>query len=244
MSGHSHAKTVRRVKEADAKKRGQIFSKMARLISVAIREGGPNPETNSKLRLAIEMARNYNFPQENIDRIIKKATGELPGEKLEEITFEAYGPAGIAIIVEGITDNKNRALAEIKQVLNQFNGKLAGEGAVKWLFERKGCITINFQSSIVNFQTKEELEMAAIEAGAEDIYWHDEALDIYIKVEDLEKVRKNLEDRGIKIESVTLDWKPKEMIDLGEKEKEGCLKLFEALDGLDSVQEIYSNLKL
>lgn len=245
MSGHSHAKTVRRVKEADAKKRGQIFSKMARLVSIAVREGGPNPETNSKLRLAIETARNYNFPKENIERIIKKATGELPGEKLEEITFEAYGPSGIAMIVEGITDNKNRALAEIKQVLNQYKGKLVGEGAVKWMFERKGCITLPITNlEELGIKNKEELELIAIEAGAEDIYWHNDSLDVYTKIEDLEKVRKNLGNKGIKIESVTLDWKPKKMIDLGEKEKEDCLKLFEALDELESIQEIYSNLKV
>jgi len=138
MSGHSHAKTVKRVKEANAKKRGQIFSKLARLISVAVKEGGPNPETNSKLRLAFEIAKEANMPKENIERAIKRASGEAEGEKLEEILFEAYGPGGIAIVIEGITDNKNRALGEIKQILNQHNGKLVGEGAVRWMFERKG----------------------------------------------------------------------------------------------------------
>ncbi len=245
MSGHSHAKTVRRIKEASAQKRGQIFSKMARLISIAVRKGGANPETNSKLRLAIEMARDYNVPQENIERAIKKATGELAEEKLEEVTFEAYGPAGVALIIEGITDNKNRALTEVKQVLSQYNGKLVGDGAVKWLFERKGCLTIR----VINLEKlpikkKEELELMAIEAGAEDLYWQDETLDVYTKVEDLEKIRKKFQDMGIAIESVTLDWKPKEMIEIGEKEKEDCLKLFEALDELDSVQEIFSNLKV
>jgi YebC/PmpR family DNA-binding regulatory protein len=245
MSGHSHAKTVRRIKEASDKKRAQIFSKMARLISVAVKEGGPNPETNSKLRLAIETAKSYNFPKENIERTIKRASGELPGEKLEEVMFEAYGPGGVAIIIEGITDNKNRALGQIRQVLNQNGGKLVGEGAVKWMFERKGCITVNFQFPIPNFQTKEKLELAAIEAGAEDIYWHEDVfLDVYTKIEDLERVKKNLEEKGIKTESVSLDWVAKEKISLSEKDKEVCQKLFEALDELDSVQEIYSNLKL
>jgi len=244
MSGHSHAKTVRKKKEADAKKRGQIFSKMARLIEVAVRQGGPNPETNAKLRMAIEMAKSYNVPSENIERAIKRASGEIEGEKLEEVSFEALGPGGIAMIIEGITDNKNRTLNEIKQVLSRFNGKLASEGSLKWMFERKGCITINSKSQIPNFQNKENLELAAIEAGAEDLYWHNDELDVYTEIENLEKTKKNLEKKGIKIESVTLDWKPKEMVDLDEKKKKECLELFEALDELDSVQEIFSNLKI
>jgi len=244
MSGHSHAKTVRKKKEADAKKRGQIFSKMARLIEVAVRQGGPNPETNAKLRMAIEMAKSYNVPSENIERAIKRASGEIGGEKLEEISFEALGPGGIAMIIEGITDNKNRTLNEIKQVLSRFNAKLASEGSLKWMFERKGCITINSKSQIPSFQNKENLELAAIEAGAEDLYWHNDELDVYTEIENLEETKKNLEKKGIKIDSVTLDWKPKEMVDLDEKKKKECLELFEALDELDSVQEIFSNLKI
>jgi YebC/PmpR family DNA-binding regulatory protein len=243
MSGHSHAKTVRKKKEADAKKRGQIFSKMARLIQVAVKQGGPNPETNPKLRMAIELAKSYNVPSENIERAIKRAMGETEGEKLEEISVEALGPAGIALIIEGITDNKNRALTEIKQVLGKFNSKLVGEGSVKWMFERKGCITVNLKDQKPDLK-KEDLELIAIEAGAEDLYWYDNNLDIYCEVKDLEKVKEKLIERGIKIDSATLDWKPKEMIDLEEKKKEECLKLFEALDELDSVQEIFSNLKV
>lgn len=241
MSGHSHAKTVRKKKEADAKKRGQIFSKMARLIQIAVKQGGSNPETNSKLRMAIDMAKSYNVPSENIEKAIKRATGEIGGEKLEEISFEIFGPGGTALIVEGITDNKNRALTEIKQVLNRTGGKLASEGSIKWMFERKGCITVNLNE---NTKNKEELELAAIEAGAEDFYWYDESLDIYVEPQNLDLVKKSLEDKGVKIESASLDWKPKEMIDLEEKLKEECLKLFEALDELDFVQEIYSNIKI
>ena len=243
MSGHSHAKTVRRKKEVDAKKKGQIFSKMTRLIWVAVREGGPNPATNSKLRLAIELARSYNLPTDNVERAIKRASGEIPGEKLEEVSFEAYGPKGIALIIEGITDNKNRTLGEIKQILSKYNGKLASEGSVKWMFERKGCIMINVKTQMPNPKTREELELMAIEAGAQDLYWHDDDLDIYTEVESLEKVKKNLEEKGIKIDSATLDWKPKEMVDLEEKERENCLRLFEALDESDAVQEIYYNIE-
>ena len=183
MSGHSHAKTVKRIKEASDKKRGQIFSKMARLISVAAREGGTNPETNPKLKAAIEAAKNVNIPKDNIERAVLRGSGKLEGENLEEVLFEAYGPGGVAIIIEGITDNKNRALGEIKQALSQAGGKLVGSGGVKWMFERK------------------------------------------------------IREPG------SLEWAPKQEIEVDEKTRADCEKLFDALDELDSVQEIYSNIK-
>ena len=246
MSGHSHAKTIRHQKNITDQKRGQMFSKLAREIEVAVRQEGGDPNFNSKLRIVIERAKDLRMPTENIERAIERGTGELAGEKLEEVLFEAYGPKGIAIIIEGITDNKNRTLGEIKQILSQNGGKLVGEGSVQWMFERKGCITINAQFPISNSQikNKEELEMMTIEAGAEDIYWHEELLDVYTKIEDLEKVKKNLEERGTKVESASLDWVAKEQIELNEKQKESCQKLFEALDENDAVQEIYSNMKL
>ena len=184
MSGHSHFKTIKRVKEANDKKRAQIFSKMARLISVAVKEFGPNPETNPKLRAALETAKQMNVPKENIEKAIKRGTGEIGGEKLEEFLFEAYGPGSVAIIIEGITDNKNRALGEIKHVLSENGSKLVGEGGVRWMFER------------------------------------------VIK------------------EPGSLEWKPKQEVEVDEKTKKACEKLFEELDDLDSVQEIYSNLKM
>jgi YebC/PmpR family DNA-binding regulatory protein len=244
MSGHSHAKTVRKKKESDAQKRGQIFSKMARLIWVAVKQGGANPETNPKLRMAIETAKSYNVPKENIERAIKQASGEIEGKTLEEVSFEAYGPGGIALIIEGVTDNKNRSLNELKQVLQKYNGKLVGEGGVKWMFERKGCVTIDQNEQPEELKDKEKLEMLAIEAGAEDILWHDGEMDVYCSVENLNEVKNELAKKGVKIEWLGLDWKPKEMVSLSEKEKEVCLKFFEALDEFDFVQEIYSNLKV
>ncbi len=242
MSGHSHFKTIKYQKAIVDAKRSKVFSKLAREITIAAREGG-DPEFNSKLRLAIERGKSLNLSTENIERAIKRGAGELAGEKLEEVLFEAYGPGGIAIIIEGITDNKNRTLGEIKQILNQNSGKLAGEGSVKWMFERKGCITINIKNQISNIK-KEELEMSAIEAEAEDVYWHDDLLDIYTGTEDLAKIKKILEGRGIKIDSASLDWIAKEEISLSEKNKESCQRLFEVLDENEAVQEIYSNIKL
>lgn len=244
MSGHSHARTVKHKKEAGAKKRSQIFSKISRLISIAVKQGGPNPETNSKLRMAIDTARSYNMPNDNIERTIKRASGEGEGKQLEEFLFEAYGPGNTALLIEGITDNKNRALGEVKKTLGQYNGKLVREGSVKWMFERKGCIIIKPSLQPEELQSKEKLELIAIEAGAEDIDWRDDNLDVYISVEDIDVVKKNLEEKGVKIDSSTLDWRPKEEIVLGEKEKSSCEKLFDALDENDDVQDTYSNFKV
>jgi len=239
MSGHSHWAGIKHKKQLADLQKGKVFSKLAKEIEIAARSG-KNPEMNPKLRMAIEKAKEAKMPSENIEKAIKRGCGELSGEKLEEILFEAYGPGGIAIIIEGISNNKNKALNEIKQILNQNGGKLVSEGAIKWMFERKGCIAIK----ISNFQNKDELEITAIEAGAEDLYWHDDILDVYTKVEDLEKVKKNLEEKGVKIESCSLDWVPKETIQVEEKTKESCQKLFEALDENEAIQEIYSNLKI
>ena len=245
MSGHSHSKKIKREKAITDQKRGQMFSKIARMISVAIKEGGTNPETNQRLNVAMETAKKWNLPKENIERAIKKGSGkESAGEKLEAVSFEAFGPGGVAIIIEGITDNKNRTLGEIKQILSQNNGKLVGEGAVRWLFEKRGVITVIFASQPSSIKGKEELELAVIEAGAEDVRWYGDDLEVYTTPDNLEKVKKILEEKGIKIDSFSLDWVAKETVDLDEKQKEACQKLFEALDENEAVQEIYSNMKL
>lgn len=249
MSGHSHYSTIKHKKAITDARRGQIFSKISRTISVAAREGGGDPETNPQLRLAIERAKEFNIPKENIKKAIQRGTGELKGVKLEKILYEAYGPGNIAIIIEGITDNKNRTKNEINQTLNQHNGKLADPGSVKWMFDRKGVITLPLTSG-----KKEKLELKAIEAGAEDLYWHtiaDETggvekkfLDVYTKIEDLEKVKKELKNKRLEIESASLDWVAKNQIEVPEKDRVACQKLFEALDEHEVIQEIYSNLKV
>jgi len=243
MSGHSHAKTVKRQKELDAKKRGKVFSKVTRLISVAVKEGGSNPDTNPKLRLAFETAKKWNMPKENIERAISRMSGESSTESLEEVIFEGFGPGGIAVMVEGITDNKNRTIGEVKQIFNQNQGKLAGEGAVKWLFEKRGAITIKPKEQL-KMKNKDELELTAIESGAEDIYWYDDTLDVYTKPDDLEAVKQKLEEKEIKVDSTSIDLVPKEEVSLNDADKAACQKLFDALDENDSVQNIYSNLKM
>ena len=238
MSGHSHFATIKHKKAASDAKKSQAFSKISKLLSLAAKEGGGDPEANSRLRLAINQAKETNMPSENIERAIKKGTGELAGEKLEEVSFEAYGPAGIAIIIEGITDNKNRTLGEIKRILQDGNGKLVNEGAVRWMFEQKGMIIMDIEG-----KNKEETELAAIEAGADDVSLGEDILEVYTRPEELEKVKKSLENKGLSIKTTLLGWVAKEEVDLQERDKEACRKLFEMLDENDSVHEVYSNLK-
>ncbi|HEB01373.1 MAG TPA: YebC/PmpR family DNA-binding transcriptional regulator [Candidatus Portnoybacteria bacterium] len=235
MSGHSKWSKIKHKKAITDVKKGKIFSKIARMISVTAREKGGDPETNSNLRLAIEKAKSVNMPRENIERAVRRGAGEGE-EKLEEVTYEAYGPGGIALIIEGITDNKNRAVSEIKHILSKHNGKLAETGSVQWSFERKGVITIENKKG-------EEIELKLIEAGAEDIKLKDGFLEIYTKVEELEKVKNNLAKEGLTVESVSLDWLPKNPATIeNPKDKEQLEKLFEALDENDDINEIYSNL--
>jgi YebC/PmpR family DNA-binding regulatory protein len=227
-------------KTANNAKKGKIYSKYGRLITIAVKEGGGSGDAtkNSKLRAAIDQAKNMDMPKENIERAILRGTGELAGEALESVSYEGFGPGGIALIIDGITDNSNRTLSEVRVILNQNGGKMAGEGAVRWMFERKGAIIVSFEG-----KSKDELEMLAIEAGADDVKASDEGMDIYTKPEDLETVKKALEDKGIKIESANLDYVAKEEVTISEKEKEQTERLFEALDDNDAVNNIYSNLK-
>lgn len=238
MSGHSHAKTVAHKKGAADAQRSKVFSKMAGEIAVAAKDGG-NPIGNSRLRMAIDRARSFNMPTANIERAIKRGTGEEKGAALEEVLFEGYGPGGIAVLVEGITDNKNRTLGEVKQAFEKNQGKLAGEGAVRWMFQRRGTITL-----AQGDKPKEELELLSIEAGAEDLYWReDNTLEVYTQPTLVEQVKRSLEEQGVAAESASLEWVPKERVVVSPQDKKAAEKLFEALDESEAVQEIYSNLK-
>lgn len=243
MSGHSHAKTVKRVKDANAAAKGKIFSKLGKLITIAAKDGG-GLEFNSRLKQVVDEAKQANMPKDNIEKAIKRGTGELAdGYVLEEICYEALGPGGAVVIIEGITDNKNRTLGEIKQILNKYNGKLASEGSAKWKFEKRGIITINTGTKA----NQEELELKAIEAGADDLSWYQEE-DWYMEVrclpENLESVKQALKNQGFNIDSASLGWVAKDEIALTENETTSCQKMFEELDENDSVQNIYANLKI
>jgi YebC/PmpR family DNA-binding regulatory protein len=238
MSGHSHAKTVAHKKGVADAQRSKIFSKMAGEIAIAAKAGA-DPAGNVRLRMAIERARSFNMPTANIERAVKRGTGEEKGAALQEVLFEGYGPGNIALLVEGITDNKNRILGEIKQAFEKNQGKLAGEGAVRWMFQHRGVITLPQGE-----KTKEELELLAIELGAQDTYWREDGmLEIYTNPNQADLVKKELERQGTLVESSSLQWIPKQRVALSKKDREGAEKLFLALDESEEVQEIYANIK-
>lgn len=238
MSGHSHARTVKHDKDLADSKRSKVFSKLAVEITVATRQGGGSPDTNPRLRTAMDRARSANMPSDNVERAVKKGTGEDQEGQLEEFLLEAYGPGGVAFLISGITDNKNRTLGDIKQILAKNQGKMVEGGAVRWLFGQKGIIAVK------STMQKEELELRAIEAGAEDLYWREDGmLDVYTKPTELEKVKKELQTRNIAMEEASIDWVAKEEIEVAQKDFEAAQKLFDELDENDSVQGVYSNLK-
>lgn len=235
MSGHSHWHTIKFKKGQEDAKRSKVFSKFAREITVAARDGGGDLSFNPKLRMVVDKAKSENMPSDSIEKAIKKGTGEIEGIRLEEVLFEAYGPSGIAILIEGITDNSKRTLTDLQQTLLKNGGKLVEAGAVRWMFEKKGIITISVNTE----KDKEEIELELIEAGAEDIEFLDDSIEIETKMEELENARKNIESLEYKITNATLAWLPKEKIE-GNKEK--AYNLFEALDDCEDVKELYSNL--
>ncbi|MBI2578070.1 MAG: YebC/PmpR family DNA-binding transcriptional regulator [Candidatus Wildermuthbacteria bacterium] len=241
MSGHSHWAGIKHQKGIADAKRSKLFSRISKEISMAARSGG-DIAANPRLRSVVEKAKEANMPSDNIAKAIKKGSGEEAGAQLEEILVEAYGPSNSALIVSAITDNKNRTIGEIKQIIAKYNGKIAEGGAVRWMFERKGVITLNLAQSSLS---KEDIELSLIEAGAEDIYWQEQdKADAYSSPTDLDKLKISLQEKGFAVESATLDWVPKERLSLSRDEGKSLLALFEALDEQDDVQDIYSNIKL
>lgn len=242
MSGHSKWHQIRHKKTISDQKKGQIFSKLAKLISVAAKDG-TDPETNPKLKSAIEKAREFNLPNENIQRAIKRA-GSEGKTNLEKLTIEAIGPSNIAILIEVITDNKNRALAEIKNILSKNDSKMAASGSLIWQFDQKGVIYLPIKDleKLKRGLSQEDLELQIIEAGAEDISKENDRLIVYTKPEDLYKVKTNLQGNEIEVESAGLEFIPKIPIKIEDIETKTKLnRLFELLDENDDVSEIYSN---
>lgn len=235
MSGHSKWSTIKRKKGAADAKRGQIFTKLSREIEAAARQGDPDPEMNFRLRLAVQKARDNNMPVENIERSIKRATGDSGAAQLVEATYEGYGPGGTAILLEALTDNKNRTTAEVRNVFDRGNGSLGESGCVTWIFESKGVITVSAGGDT------EELALNAIDAGAEDVKDDEGALEIQTSPEDLEKVRKALEEQGVEIASSELTMVPSNLVMLDEKAAIQALKLMDRLEEIDDVQRVFTN---
>ena len=236
MSGHSKWSSIKHKKAATDAKKGQLFTKLARDITMAARQGDPNPDANAALRLAVLKARAANMPGENIDRAIKKAIGGGEGANLQEVAYEGYGPGGTAVIVQAVTDNRNRTVAEVRFAFSRGGGNLGEAGAVGWQFDTRGLITIDSTGKDLD-----ELQMTVIEAGAIDIDLGDETMDVITEASDLHRVRETLEALGITVESAELAAIPKSKVELNEKDSEAALRLFEKLDDLDDVSRVYSN---
>ncbi len=240
MAGHSKWANIKRKKQAMDAKRGKLFTKLAREIQIAARQGGPDPETNLRLRLALEKARAANMPKENIERAIRKGAGlESGGEALEEITYEGYAPHGIALMIQVTTDNRKRAVAEIRHVLSKHGGSMGESGSVAWQFEQKGYMVIPTQG-----RDEEELFMAALEAGADDVEITDDVMEVYTAREDFAQVRQTLEDMGLTPEESELAWVPKNRVTLAPEEALKVMKVIEMLEDLDDVAKVYSNLEV
>ena len=237
MSGHSKWSTIKRKKGAEDAKRGKIFTRLARDITVAAREGGSDEDANSKLKIAIAKAKSANMPKENIERAILRGTGGLEGEDMVEITYEGYGPEGAAFIVDVLTDNKNRALAEIKHTFNKAGGSLASAGSVTWQFVRKGYIVLN--DTDADF---EEVFMIAAEAGADDVVTEDEMIVVYTPREMFGAVEQALSDAGYEIDESELRWEAENEMELAVDKAVQNMRLLERLEELDDVQSVSSNL--
>lgn len=239
MSGHSKWSTIKHKKAATDAKRGKIFTRLAREITIAAGEGGGDPEVNFGLRLAMDKAKSANMPKDNIERAIKRGTGELKGEDLAEVMYEGYAPHGVALLVHVLTDNKNRAVADVRRVLTRQGGALAEAGAVAWQFDRKGYIAIAPDGT-----DGDTIFEAAVEAGAEDVVFGDDMIEVYAKPEHFRAVRQALEEAGIQFETAELAMIPKTTMQLEEKQTLQVMSIIDALEELDDTQQVYSNLNI
>ncbi|HDN97935.1 MAG: YebC/PmpR family DNA-binding transcriptional regulator [Candidatus Omnitrophota bacterium] len=239
MSGHSKWASIKHKKMAMDARRGKIFTKLMREIMMATKMGGPNPDVNPRLRMAIERAKSFNMPNENIQRAIKKGCGEEGGVALEQVSYEGYGPGGVAIYIEVLTDNKNRSAAEIRSIFSRHNGNLAGAGSVTWMFDRKGLITV--KKDAVDEDT---LLGIILEAGAEDLKTESDRYEIITKPENFENVKKILKEKNIPIENSSLTLLPKNTVRVEGKEAEQLLKLLDSLEECEDVQAVYSNFDI
>ncbi len=240
MSGHSKWHSIRHKKAVVDAKRGKLFTKLIREIIVAARMGGGDPEKNPRLRKAIEAARDANMPKDNIERAIKKGTGELEGEKFEEVTYEGYGPGGVAVFIEAATDNRNRTASEIRRIFSKHGGSLGESGCVAWMFKRKGYIVIEKSKA----PDEEELFDIAVDAGAEDVKIDESNFVILTAPEDLFNVVKALEEKGIEIATRELGMIPDTYVKLEGKQAEQMLKLMEELEDHDDVQHVWANFDI
>jgi len=239
MSGHSKWAKIKRKKMGADAARGRLFTKLIREITIAAKHGGGDPNNNPRLRTAIEEAKYVNMPGDNIERAIKRGTGGLEGQAIEEVTYEGYGPNGVAILVEAVTDNRNRTTSEIKRVFSRYNGSLGTQGSVAWQFQTRGIIMIDAKK-----YDEDTVIAYALEGGAVDVNPEEETYQVITSSENYSRVKEILKNNNIEILSSELTKIPQNTIPVSEKEAEKILKLFESLDELDDVQHVYANFEI
>ncbi len=237
MSGHSKWSTIKRAKGASDAKRAKIFTKLGRELAVAARAGGGNPVDNAALRMAVAKARSANMPKDSINRAIERATAASGGENWESVRYEAYGPGGVALLIDALTDNRNRTVAEVRSSLTKAGGNMGETGSVGWIFEQKGQIVVDFVEGL----DAHELALAVIDVGAEDVQVEEGFIEIVTAPSDLEAVREALEAAGTVIGSAEVEMRPTTTVGLDESKGRVMLNLIESLEDLDDVQKVYSN---
>ena len=239
MSGHSKWHSIKHKKAATDAKRGKIFTKLIREITIAARDGGGDPDTNPRLRLVLTNAKGENMPKDTIERAIKKGTGELESDTLIETTYEGYGPGGGAVLVEVLTDNKNRAVSEIRRAFSKFGGNLGESGCVAWIFEKKGRIEIALKET-----DEDSLFDSALDLGAEDIINEEDFFSVFTLLDNFEDVKKGLQSKGFNISSSEISMIPSNSVKIEGKPAEHMLKMLEMLEDCDDVQNVYSNFDI
>ncbi len=240
MSGHSKWSKVKHSKGALDAKRSALFTKLGQAIIIAAREGGGDPDANFKLRMAMDRAKKINLPKDNIERAIKRGTGEIKGQQIEEITYEAFGPGGTAFIIEVLTDNKNRIATNIRIIFTKHGGNLAGKNSVLWMFNHMGVIRVN--TDLIK-KNKEEWQLKIIELGAEDFKEKKQELIIYTNFDNLQKLKEAIEKEGVETDSAEIEWIAKELVSIDESKKQKVATIFEALENDPDVQNYYTNIK-
>jgi YebC/PmpR family DNA-binding regulatory protein len=239
MSGHSKWSSIKHKKGAADAKRGKVFSKLIKELTVAARLGGGDPNGNPRLRTAIQAAKAENMPKDNIGRAIKKGTGEIEGASFEEVNYEAYGPGGVAVLIDCLTDNRNRAVADIKHIFDRFGGNLGEPGCVAWMFEKKGLIVI--EKATID---EEKLIELALDAGAEDVKEEETEFEVITATADFETVKKAFDDEGLTYSVAEISMIPKNTVKLEGKKAEQMLHLMEALEDNDDIAQVYANFDI
>lgn len=239
MAGHSKWANIRHKKSKEDAKRGQMFTKLARQITVAVKEGGPDPESNFRLRLAIENARSVNMPNDNIERAIQRGIGGLDGDNFEEVIYEGYGPNGVAIMLAALTDNRNRTAGELRHRFSKYGGNLGESGCVAWMFDRKGLLVLEREGL-----DEDEVMLQALEAGADDVIVNEDVFEITTDPQVFAQVKQDLEAGGMKFIGAELSWIPKNHVAITPEQEATIEKLIDALEELDEVQEVYTNYEV